>query len=639
MTPKGPEKPSTSTRMLDTKELRQTLTTYQHSTKDRQETLKSTVDNLYLKHKVSEQLNISRSNQEKLLEGFVKYKKPDLLEDASGTPYDFNDTTKGFLRAISFPDQVSNPQQLRQFLVAFQQLLRVTDTDVDYSTREEGQDAYKVSTSSTLGLGGANGIDINDLVSFDIFELYDTYAIHRANKFKGSISGQPTWDIDKEDYVYNNDESGDDHYYSYNELYDKLKESAAQAKGTPFEQKPMTQEMHKYLAYMLIDPEILQYCLYFTNNKGDVGLVYLKDVDNPKILRLEKYDKQEGSYTKGYKDVKQWLTPRDYSWSEHEMLKPQISLTGYTDASSKSLDQKVQELTKSYRSELDEQTKQEQQEVVTTDQESISQTTGLSSEEYAKQASKTPTGKQLSPGRIKERYEILLKRSQESGSVILRMMNFFGIDPKPVLGLIAANSSIPDHELKLTFGAAISATVGVARSLHTKLLPAGFLGLNEKDSEYIEEVGQENTELQDQPETISKTSQQRPISQATLTSNPRKKLIINKDLNFGKQVATMYVGKNTTITTPTPLKFYKTTKQEQEVKPQEKDEKKLGITLEETEEVKNPGGQIKTPASYTYTVNTRCFAFPDNAVLKAPTNIEGHALIGKISSFSKYKTN
>jgi hypothetical protein len=631
--------------MLDTKELRQTLTTYQHSTKDRQETLKSTVDNLYLKHKVSEQLNISRSNQEKLLEGFVKYKKPDLLQDASATPYDFNDTTKGFLRAISFPDQVSNPQQLRQFLVAFQQLLRVTDTDVDYSTREEGQDAYKVSTSSKLGLGGANGIDITDLVSFNIFELYDTYSIHRTNKLgeKGYITdgthGQPTVDIEKMDYVSNDDETGDDHYYNYDKLYAKLKESAAQAKGTAFEQKPMTQEMHKYLAYMLIDPEILQYCLYFTNPNGDVGLVYLKDVENPKILRLEKYDYEDGSYTKGYKDVTQWLDPDKYRPTDSALLKPQASLTGYTEASSNTLDQKVQELTASYQTELEQERQQEQQEVVTTDQESIAQTTGLSSEEYAKQASKTPTGKQLSPGRIKERYEILLTRSQESGSVILRMMNFFGIDPKPVLGLIAANSSIPDHELKLTFGAAISATVGVARSLHKKLLPAGFLGLKEKDSEYIEEVGQENTELQDHPETISKTSQQRYMSQAALTSNPRKKLIINKDLDFGKQVATMYVGKNTTITTPTPLKFYKTTKQEQEVKPQDKDEKRLGITLKETKEVKDPKGAIKTAASYTYTVNTRCFAFPDNAVLKAPTNIEGHARIGKISSFNKYNTN
>lgn len=635
----GPEKPSTSTRMLDTKVLRQTLTTYQHSTKERKDELKRTVNNLYLKHKVSEQLNLSRSNQEELLEQFQKYKKPDLLKDATKNDYAFEDDTKRLLRAISFPDQVTTPQQLRQFLVAFQQLLRVTDTDVDYSTREEGQDAYKVSTSSTLGLGGVNGIDITDLVSFDIFELYDTYSIHRTNKFADDISGQPTWDIQKRDYVSDNDEWGDDLNYKYKDLYKKLKESAAQAKGTAFEQKPMTQEMHKYLAYMLIDPEILQYCLYFTDNKGDVGLVYLKDVENPKILRLEKYDVEDGSYTKGYKDLSQWLDPKEYSSSESNQLYPQASLTGYTDASSKSLDQKVQELTASYQTELEQERQQEQEQVVTTDQDSISQTTGLSSEEYAKQASKTPTGKQLSPGRIKERYEILLTRSQESGSVILRMMNFFGIDPKPVLGLIAANSSIPDHELKLTFGAAISATVGVARSLHTKLLPAGFLGLNEKDSEYIEEVGQENTELQDAVEIIANTSQQRYMSQANLTSNPRKQLIIKQDLEFGKQTATMYVGKNTTITTPTPLKFYKTTKQEQEVTPQEKDEKRLGITLEKIREVKDESGTIKTPASYKYTVNTRCFAFPDNAVLKAPTNIEGHALIGRISSFHKYKTN
>jgi len=370
-----------------------------------------------------------------------------------------------------------------------------------------------------------------------------------------------------------------------------------------------------------------------------VGLVYLKDIDNPKILRLEKHDKQDGSYTKGYKDVTKWLEPDEYSTFEPDQLRPQFSLIGYSQASSQTLDQKVQELTQKYKDELAQESQQEQAEVVTQDQESTAQTTGLSSQEYAKQASKTPTGKQLSPGRIKERYEILLKRSQESGSVILRMMNFFGIDPKPVLGLIAANSSIPDHELKLTFGAAISATVGVARSLHTKLLPAGFLGINEKDSDYVEQVGQENTELQDQAETVTKLSQQRPISQAKLTAKPRKKLIISKDLDFGNQVATMYLGKNTTITTPTPLQFYKSPDQKQEIKPQEKDEKKLGITLKETKEVKDDSEKITTHASYTYTVNTRCFAFPDNAVLKAPTKIEGHALIGKISSFNKYNTN
>jgi hypothetical protein len=162
-----------------------------------------------------------------------------------------------------------------------------------------------------------------------------------------------------------------------------------------------------------------------------------------------------------------------------------------------------------------------------------------------------------------------------------------------------------------------------------KLLPADYLGIKEKDSEYVETVGEESKQESSNPETISRLD--RLISQADLHKRPRREIIFDNGLNLAQLKGAIYFGKNTTIKTTTPIKFFKDLGKNNKVEPKDTDPQNNGIKVTKTD---RPGQTPKT--SYEYTINTRCFAFP--ASIPAATHITGHAIITLAENLTKYQT-
>ena len=444
MAPKGPSK---RPKVTDFDKLKQEITTY------------TTLDEKYKPH------------QSQVVDQYFRYYKIDTLLQNN---------------VVRYTKVLKDAKQPAEVLLRLQRFTRdISELDVDVnisSASTPGQklkqeDMQQNPLSATFSLAG---IDSNDLKNRDLADLIKNY--HELYKKIEKVDKYPELESAPFSHLPNDTTGNNDRNYNYSNVKDLLMENYAdvdiEENNQAIKYRSISQKDMKYLALMLFNPEILQYCAcrITKNDSGDKDyqLVYLKDPDKPKFLFLSNFNQ----YSKYHTDPTKW----DAADKRCVGIRENFSNEELGIDKSTTADFKMSQLQKHFNTNRKLAESETEYTSVTDDSASEFEASSIeATEDQGDQ--KLESAQSLSASRVIERTNLLKDRCKQEGSFIYKMLNFFGINTDIVLGLVASNASIPDNELKLTIGAGMVAIAKSGFKRFTKHLPSSLLGIKEQDSE------------------------------------------------------------------------------------------------------------------------------------------------------------